>query len=186
VDRLEPRGAEVRLALLHRVLTRRSCDLAEALQSDRSTAAERPFLQRRRRPGEGFPMKKIFAIVGLLMLAGVAPAGTEPAERMLLVSLQTVDDSGVTGYVQLTSLPGGGTRMRVSARGLQPGRRIGAFYYANADCAGDVDLLDVFVADASGRGEASAAVEEEIDAIGSVAVRFGPEFGTLLACARLH
>ena len=132
-------------------------------------------------------MRKNLAIAALLAMTAMVPASVSPAnERMLMVSLQSEGGSGVTGYVTLTSLPDGGTRMRVSARGLDPGRRIGAFYYESADGSGAADLLDTFVADPGGRGEASAAVEEELEAIGSVAVRFGPEFGTLLASARLH
>lgn len=132
-------------------------------------------------------MKHRLAILALMVMAAILPASVAPAnDRMLMVSLQSEGDSGVTGYVTLTSLPNGGTRMRVTARGLEPGRRIGVFYYASADGSGDADLLDTFVAGPGGRGEASAAVEEELESIGSVAVRFGAEFGTLLASARLH
>src|SRR5207244_2170000 len=66
------------------------------------------------------PVKKAIASLGLL-LAVLVTTAVLGAEKHLTVPLAPVEGSGVTGTVQITQLPHGGSNIVVVARGLQPG-----------------------------------------------------------------
>jgi hypothetical protein len=121
------------------------------------------------------------ALLGLMLITGAAPA-----ERHIKATLVPNGDSGVTGFVQLTQMPGGGANVVVNARGLQPGTVYASFYYESADCSAPADLLGTFTADDQGGGQVHGKIDEDLDEVGSVSVRVGPDYGTLLACAAVH
>jgi len=94
--------------------------------------------------------------------------------------------SGVSGFVELTQLPHGGALIVVEAQGLTPGTVYASFYYESADCTEPADLLGTFTANAAGEGEVQGKIDDDLDEVGSVSVRLGPSYGTLLACATVH
>jgi len=119
----------------------------------------------------------------LLMLTTSAGPGSAHHVKADFVS---IGGSGVTGFVQLTQLPHGGTNIHVIARGLQPGSTYASFYYESGECSAPADLLQSFTANASGTGQADGKIDDDLDEVGSVSVRVGPDYGTLLACATVH
>jgi len=124
----------------------------------------------------------------LIILAATIAAGTTALsdEHHITATLQTVGGSGVTGTVQLTQLPHGGSMINVVARGLKPGAVYASFYYESGDCSAPADLLQSFTANAAGEGRAGGKIDDDLDEVGSVSVRVGPDYGTLLACASAH
>jgi len=104
------------------------------------------------------------------------------APHHVKVPLVPVDGSGVTGFVQLTQLPHGGTNINVVVTHLTPGKVYASFYYESSDCSAAHDPLGAFTAHNSGEGHLHAKVDDNLNQIGSVSVRLGPDFGTLLAC----
>ena len=128
-------------------------------------------------------MKKIASLVLLLMMVTRAVPGVE---RQVKASLVSIDNSGVTGFVQLTQLPHGGANVVVVAKGLQPGTVYASFYYESSDCSAPADLLGTFTADEEGVGQVQGKIDDDLDEVGSVSVRLGPEYGALLACATIH
>jgi len=130
-------------------------------------------------------MKKTITSLALLLtalVAGAAPAG----EHQVKATLAAVEGSGVSGFVQLTQLPHGGANIQVVASGLHPGTVYASFYYESADCSAAHDLLGTFTATPAGVGEVNGKIDDDLDEVGSVSVRLGPEYGTLLACAKVH
>src|SRR3989442_1927342 len=128
-------------------------------------------------------MKKIAWLVLLLLMVTVAVPGVE---RQVKASLVSIDNSGVTGFVQLTQLPHGGANVVVVAKGLQPGTVYASFYYESSDCSAPADLLGTFTGNSGGTGEVNGKIDDDLDEVGSVSVRLGPGYGTLLACATVH
>jgi hypothetical protein len=120
----------------------------------------------------------ITAVLGLA-IAGVAAAGT----GHVTAPLEPVGGSGVSGFVQLTGMPHGGTNIHVVATGLTPGVTYSSFYYESTDCSGEHDLLGTFTANAAGIGTTHGFADEDLDEIGSVSVRTPDYFTTLFACA---
>jgi hypothetical protein len=77
-------------------------------------------------------MKKTIAAVFLMtMLTSVALG----SERHIKVQLTSIDNSGVSGFVQLTQLPNGGSNVQVVANGLEPEIVYASLYYESADCS---------------------------------------------------
>src|SRR2546428_9580161 len=72
------------------------------------------------------PMKKVILVLVLLVTIPVTRAfpGTEHHIKAVLVP---EGSSGVTGFVQLTQLPHGGTNIHVIARGLKSGTVYASF-----------------------------------------------------------
>jgi len=130
-------------------------------------------------------VKRTIAFLAML-LAIVAAGAVLGDEHHVKADLVPVGDSHVTGFVQLVQLPHGGTNIHVIARGLQPGTVYASFYYESADCSAPADLLGSFTANASGTGEVHGKIDDDLDEVGSVSVRIGPDYGTLLACAKAH
>ncbi len=72
-------------------------------------------------------MRKAF--LGPAILALILTTGAAPADKHVKTDLVPNGGSGVTGFVQLTQLPKGGTVLVVQARGLEPGKVYASFYY---------------------------------------------------------
>jgi hypothetical protein len=120
----------------------------------------------------------------ILVVAGVAAgAALAASDHHVRATLEPVGGSGVSGFVQLTAMPQGGTNIRVHATGLTPGVTYSSFYYESTDCTGEHDLLGTFTANAAGIGHTGEKADEDLDEIGSVSVRT-PDYTTkLFACA---
>jgi len=131
-------------------------------------------------------MKKTLASLAALALVLVTASAAPGDEHHVKATLASIDGSGVNGFVQLTQLPKGGTNLVVVAHGLQPGTVYASFYYESADCSAAHDLFGTFTADANGDGEIHGKIDDDVDEVGSVSVRLGPDYGTLLACATTH
>ncbi len=139
-------------------------------------------------------MTRHLALVGLALGLLVALGGSaspqtsngSAGEHHIRAKLDTNGGSGVTGFVQLTQLPHGGTNVHVVASGLTPGAVYASFYYESSDCTEPADLLGTFMGDGDGNGEVQGKIDDDLDEVGSVSVRLGPSYGTLLACAIVH
>jgi len=126
-------------------------------------------------------------IASLALTLVVAAASSVPgAERHVKADLVSAGGSGVTGFVQLTQLPHGGTNVHVVARGLHPGTVYASFYYDSNDCTAPADLVGEFTGETDGSGEVHAKIDDDLDEVGSVSVRLGPGYGDLQACATVH
>jgi len=130
-------------------------------------------------------MKKTIAVLGVLAMILFA-AAVPGAEHHVKAELVATDGSGVTGFVQLVQLPHGGTNIHVVARGLHPGTEYTSFYYESSNCTEPADLLGTFHAEPSGVGHVFGKIDDDLDEVGSVSVRLGPGYGTLIACATVH
>ena len=130
-------------------------------------------------------MRNTIALLALLVSITVAGAVLGD-DHHVKATLNSVDGSGVTGFVQLTQLPHGGANLHVIARGLHPGTVYASFYYESRDCSEAHDLLATFTANDQGEGEVHGKIDDDVDEVGSVSVRIGPDYGTLLACASMH
>jgi hypothetical protein len=131
-------------------------------------------------------MKKVLAPAALsvaILLAGVALASSD---KHVKANLESVDGSGVTGFVQITQLPKGGSVINVNVKGLEPNSTYTSFYYESSDCSAPADSLETFTSDDDGNGHVNGKSDEDLDEIGSVSVRLGSGYGTLLACAAIH
>src|SRR5262245_41406749 len=120
-----------------------------------------------------------FAFLLPLLLIWVASAPAAPNnDHHMKIGLNTVGNSGVSGFVMLTQLPHGGTVIHVVAKGLQEGTVYASFYYESNDCTEPADLLGTFTGDKNGEGEFTGKSDDDLDEIGSVSVRLGPGYGT--------
>lgn len=128
-------------------------------------------------------MKRLVSIAAALLLC----AGTVVAQdRQVKADFAPASGSHVLGFAQITQLPHGGSMLRIVVGGLTPGTAYSSFYYENPSCEEPADLLGNFTALPNGTAEAHARIDENVDDVGSVSVRLGPGYGTLLACARMH
>ena len=126
------------------------------------------------------------ALAGPAILALLLVTGAAPADKHIRADLVPNGGSGVSGTVQLTQLPQGGAMVVVQARGLIPGAVYASFYYESADCSAPFELLGTFTAGPGGEGHVQGKIDEDLDEVGSVSVRVGPDYGALLACATVH
>ncbi len=131
-------------------------------------------------------MKKASAFLAFLVLALAAASNGIGEDHHVKATLAPIEGSGVSGFVQLVQLPHGGTNVHVIAKGLHPGTAYASFYYRSNDCSAAHDLLGHFTANAGGVGEVHGKIDDDLDEVGSVSVRLGPDYGTLLACAKVH
>jgi hypothetical protein len=129
-------------------------------------------------------MKKTLALLALLLLV-IVPASNSN-DHHVKATLVPINNSGVTGFVQITQLPHGGANLHVVASGLDPGEVYSSFYYESDDCTAPADLLAEFTAGPNGRAEVSGKIDDDLDEVGSVSVREGSGYGELLACATIH
>lgn len=130
-------------------------------------------------------MKKLLGAVVLSL--GIA-AAVAAAEHHARASLVAVDDSGVSGAVNVVQLPHGGSNILVVARGLVPGEEYLSLYYENHTCElepySEDDVIGTYTANAAGVGVTQAKLDDDLDEINSISVR-ASDF-TLLACADIH
>ena len=131
-------------------------------------------------------MKRILTSLTVLAALSIAALAGAQSDHHVRANLVPIEGSGVSGFVQITQLPHGGSNLHVVATGLHPGTVYASFYYESADCSAAHDLLATFTAGPSGTGEVSGKIDDDVDEVGSVSVRIGPDYGTLLACATIH
>ena len=131
-------------------------------------------------------MKKALTVLAALALVFAVATHAHSQDHHIKASLEPVDNSGVSGFVQLTQLPHGGANLMVNASGLKPGTVYASFYYESAACDGPHDLFGTFTANPAGKGQIQGKIDDDLDEVGSVSVRLGPGYGTLLACAKVH
>ncbi|HWN82050.1 MAG TPA: hypothetical protein VNM87_08140 [Candidatus Udaeobacter sp.] len=129
-------------------------------------------------------MRRTLALLGLLSVIAVATV-VHSSEHHVKADLVPIDNSGVTGFVQLTQLPHGGANLHVVAEGLTPGTAYASFYYESDDCSAPADEFEEFTAKSNGRAELNGKIDEDLDEVGSVSVRLGPGYGNLVACASI-
>jgi hypothetical protein len=126
----------------------------------------------------------IFLVLAALLLTTLSAAAS--GGEQIRTRLVPVGGSGITGKVILTELSGGGTNIRVVARGLVPGVEYTSLYYDNDTCAlepyEDDDVIGVYTANTLGVGNAQSTVEDDLEEIQSVSVRRVSDFA-LLSCA---
>jgi len=129
-------------------------------------------------------MKRLLSslVVGLVLVAGAAIG----SEKHIKANLEEINGSGVTGFVNITQLPKEGSNVHAVIHGLQPGETYTSFYYESADCSAPAEALETFTADDEGNATASGKIDEDLDEVGSISVRAGSGYGTLLACADIH
>jgi hypothetical protein len=120
-----------------------------------------------------------------IALVSLLAASVTGAERHAKVDLTPVGGSGVTGFVELTALSRG-TSVHVVVHGLRSGETYGAFEYESADCTPPHQRLGLITSNPGGSAELVQNIDDDLDLVGSVSVRAGAEFETLLACARVH
>jgi hypothetical protein len=130
-------------------------------------------------------MRSVIAFTAsALLLLGASSLSAEP--HHVRADLVEVDGSGISGFVNLTQLPGGGSNLQVVVRGVRSGTAYASFYYESADCSAPADEFQEFQGATSGTAELHGKIDDDLDEVGSVSVRLGPGYGTLLACARIH
>jgi len=130
-------------------------------------------------------MKKTIASLAMLLVT-LGTSAVVGAEHHVKAELVPIGASGVSGFVQLTQLPHGGTNIHVIAKGLQAGTVYASFYYESNDCSAPSDLLRTFTGNPGGVGEVHGKIDDDLDEVGSVSVRLGPGYGELLACATVR
>jgi hypothetical protein len=129
-------------------------------------------------------MRKVSVFIVLILVSALATA-LLGKEKEVRARLESIGGSGVSGFVQLTQLPHGGSNLRVHATGLDEGTEYSSFYYESDDCSAPADLLESFTAD-NENAMVFGKIDEDLDEVGSVSIRLGPGYGTLLACAVIH
>lgn len=128
-------------------------------------------------------MKKLISTAALLLAVTLVANAND---KHVQATLESVDDSGVSGTVMLTQLPNDvGAVLHVKVSGLEPGATYTSFYYESADCSAPADEFRTFTADGNGNANLTGKIDEDIDEVGSVSVRLGEGYGTLLACAEI-
>lgn len=104
-------------------------------------------------------------------------------------NLVPVNDSGITGHVNIEQRPHGGVNISVVAFGLIPGVEYLSLYYENHTCAlepyDEDDIIGTYTANAAGIGHTQNKLEDDLEDVNSVSVRRSSDFA-LLACADIH
>ena len=133
-------------------------------------------------------MKRVvtLTLAAVALIASLALAAGSGEAHHVRADLVAADGSGVSGFVEITQLPHGGSNVRVVANGLTPGTQYASFYYESNNCTEPADLLGNFSGGSDGEGTVGGKIDDDVDEVGSVSVRLGPGYGTLLACAPIH
>jgi hypothetical protein len=131
-------------------------------------------------------MRWFLVIVAVACCASVASLAPAANERHVNATFSSVNGSGITGRVELTGLPQGGTLITIVAQGLRPDTRYLSLYYDNTTCEIEAyeedDVIGHYTANGGGTATLTKKVEDDLDEIGSVSVRLEEGF-TLQACA---
>ena len=130
-------------------------------------------------------MKRIIAVMAVATLALVTTHG-HADDHHIRVALESAPGSSVHGSVNLVQLPHGGTNIVVVASGLEPGGTYSSFYYESSDCSEPADLFKTITAGSDGEATIQGKIDDDLDEVGSVSIRLGEGYGTLLACADVH
>ena len=132
--------------------------------------------------------KRRLALLLTMSFLAVFAATASTNEHHVSATLNSVNDSGVTGKVELTALPKGGTLITVVARGLHAGTDYVSLYYDNGTCELEPYSADDVIANYrggdGGNASVSKKVDDDLDEIHSVSVRLAGSFD-LQACASL-
>jgi hypothetical protein len=126
-----------------------------------------------------------FTTASLALLATIILA-TAPlaAERHSKINIVPVGGSGVTGFVQLDQSSPGSTSFHMMAKGLRRGTDY-AVFSGSGDCSARGDLLGNLSGNKGGVDQFQGDINLDLSGIGSVSIRLGPGFGTLVACGTL-
>lgn len=131
---------------------------------------------------------RLALLLTLCALAVFAASGSTN-DHHVNATLNSVNGSSVTGRVELTALPKGGTMITVVANGLQPGTDYVSLYYDNGTCELEPYSADDVIANYKGGADGTASVNkkvtDDLDEIHSVSVRLAGSF-TLQACAAVN
>jgi hypothetical protein len=130
-------------------------------------------------------MKRIIALMAVAILVLVATHGHADVHH-IKAALESAPGSSVTGSVNLVQMPHGGTNIVVVASGLEPGGTYSSFYYESSDCTEPADLFKTVTARSDGTVTIQGKIDDDLDEVGSVSIRLGEGYGTLLACADVH
>lgn len=134
-------------------------------------------------------MRRHLILFLVVCTALVAAAAAGASERHVNTDLAAQGGSGVSGRVELTALPKGGTLITVTATGLHPGTEYLSLYYDNGSCELEPyspdDVVGRYTANAAGTASVTAKVTDDLDEIHSVSVRLAGDF-SLQACAAVN
>src|SRR5262252_728606 len=128
---------------------------------------------------------RLIVVSAVLILVSAFTSVILGQEHEVKADLESVGSSGVSGFVHVVQLPHGGSNVHVQVRGLHPGTQYASFYYESSNCSAPADLLESFTADQD-NDEVFGKIDDDLDEVGSVSIRLGPGYGTLLACATIH
>jgi hypothetical protein len=114
---------------------------------------------------------------------------SEGSQRHVKGNFVPVNDSGITGHVNVQQLPHGGVNISVVALGLTTGEEYLSLYYENHTCAlepyAENDVIGEYTGNAGGLGQTQNKLEDDLDEVNSISVRRKSDFA-LLACADIH
>jgi hypothetical protein len=131
--------------------------------------------------------RKHLALLLSVLIFGVG--GAVGSERHVTATLSPVNGSGISGRIQLTSMPHGGSLIAANITGLTPGTQYLSLYYDNHTCELEPysadDVISRYVGDSRGRAVFAKKVDDDLDEINSVSVRLASDF-SLKACADVH
>lgn len=135
-------------------------------------------------------MKSASLVLALILGAFLGIAGAAPNdEQHVNATLEPVGGSGVTGRVEVTQLPAGGTQITIHAEGLTPGTEYLSLYYENSTCEVEKyeedDVLGHYTANPAGKATITVKAADDLDEIHSISVRLDSDF-SLLSCAAIN
>ena len=136
-------------------------------------------------------MRRFLILSPVIVLALIGLGATTANSRHVKAPLIPINGSGVGGFVILEGLPRGGTVITVHATGLTPGTHYLSIYYENHSCelqsdSVPNDVLAHYVASDDGTASANGRIDDDLDEVNSVSVRFDNTDLTLQACADTH
>ena len=129
-------------------------------------------------------MKRILGVLAVLTLCVAAShVHAQASEHHKRVKLETMNGSGISGWVNIVQLPQGGSNLVVTIQGLKSGDTYTSFYYESDNCTEPADEFQTFTGTSTGTITIHGKIDDDLDEVGSVSVRVGPGYGDLLACA---
>jgi hypothetical protein len=131
-------------------------------------------------------MKRLLAVLAAATLFVGANQVQAQNEHHKRVPLETMNGSGISGWVNIVQMPQGGSNIVVTVQGLKDGDSYASFYYESSDCSQPADAFQTFTGTADGTITLHGKIDDDLDEVGSVSVRVGPGYGDLLACAAVN